>query len=274
MWTAIGFLIAVALGTVFAVLFARRDGPVLGNLPWSLPDLARQHVIIMGVLGGFSMTGLVVIVALTRSQADVATASLGTAVLMLVVSINFFVCTAFLLSYLPSSQSTGEVVPRLHVALCSTMEYRTIFLACFALIPLLRAHGLEMPARTLALTIPVLLIFNTIIMATVADGVGLMRFGETCIVTIIAATLCAGFVILVRFWPQHTPNEPSAIVITLAVFCINGLSFALVGLTPAASRYPSMRKFLDRNARRLVIGDMQVTMVAQAFLWLAVSFTF
>ena len=268
---ALGLLSVAAVGILIALQLARRAGPALDRLPWLLPELARQHVIIMGVLGGFSMTGLVVIVAFTRTPVEGTSAPLGVAVLMLVVAIQFFVSNAFLLSYLPTAEAAGEVVPRLHFSLCSTIEYRTIFLSVFALIPLLRAHGLETPARILTLTIPVLLLFNTIVVAMIADGVGLVRFGETYVVAMIGVVLSGSFALFDRLWTHEHPVEMSTIAVSLAFFCFNGLSFAIVGLTPLAARYPGVRNFYDRHARRLAICDMQLTMMAQCLLWLAVS---
>jgi hypothetical protein len=59
--------------------------------------------------------------------------------------------------------------------------------------------------------------------------------------------------------------------VCIVQFCVNGLSFAVVGTTSLAARHPVVRRFFDGNARRLTIADMQLTMLAQAFLWLSVS---
>jgi hypothetical protein len=55
-----------------------------------------------------------------------------------------------------------------------------------------------------------------------------------------------------------------------AVFWVNGIGFAIAALTALAPRYPGLARFYERHGRKIVIADMQVTMVALAFLWLAV----
>jgi hypothetical protein len=268
----VAFFAAAAVAMPAALFLARRGSVDLGRTPWSVHDMARQHVIIMGSLGGFSMTGLVLLVAFTRGKSGATTTPLDAAVILLIVSIIFYVSNAFLLSYMPTQETSGEIIPRLHLSLCSTIEYRTIFLTLSALVPLLHAHGFSQPATILAQLLLVLLLFNTIVVAMVADGVGLMRFWETYAVTAIAIALGILFVSSAHNWPHHyARTEHSTMAVCIVQFCVNGLSFAVVGTTPLAARHPVVRRFFDGNARRLTIADMQLTMIAQAFLWLSVS---
>lgn len=48
------------------------------------------------------------------------------------------------------------------------------------------------------------------------------------------------------------------------------LGFATAAVTPLAPRYPSIERFFTQHGRRIVVADMQLTMVSLAFLWLAV----
>jgi len=54
------------------------------------------------------------------------------------------------------------------------------------------------------------------------------------------------------------------------IFCVNTLGFGLAALTPLSPRYAGVKRFYKRHGRRIVVVDMQLTMVSLAFLWLAV----
>jgi hypothetical protein len=58
--------------------------------------------------------------------------------------------------------------------------------------------------------------------------------------------------------------------LALVLFCINGLGFGLAALTPLSPRYAGIKQFYKHYGRRIVIADMQLTMVSLAFLWLSV----
>jgi hypothetical protein len=43
-----------------------------------------------------------------------------------------------------------------------------------------------------------------------------------------------------------------------------------VALTPLSPRYAGIKRFYEQHGRRIVVADMQLTMVSLAFLWLSV----
>jgi len=269
-WIVLGFVASSAVGVAAALAVARRGEPRLTPPPWNLYDMAKQHVPIMGGLAGFSITGIVILVGLARTQPGLS-ASMDTVVVMFFVSFLFYICNAFLLSYIPSHESNGEIVYRMHFSLASTMEYRTIFLSFFALMPLLQMHGLTVPASILGFVLPLSLLWATLVIAMVADSLGLITFKEAYalfgIGTVLVLALAAGAPLM----GIQTQSDYSALTACLLIFCLNGLSFAVVGLAPLASRYPRMREFLTRHGRSLVAIDMLLTTISQMFLWLAVA---
>lgn len=60
--------------------------------------------------------------------------------------------------------------------------------------------------------------------------------------------------------------------------CARGISpgiagvvgFALASLTPLSARYPGVGRLFERYGRRIVVADMELTMVSLSFLWLSV----
>jgi len=81
----------------------------------------------------------------------------------------------------------------------------------------------------------------------------------------VMAFLLAAVIGLVAVRSQY-----STLYFALVLFCINGLGFGLAALTPLSPRYAGTKRFYKHYGRRIVIADMQLTMMSLAFLWLSV----
>jgi len=265
-----GFLVAAAIGLAIMLRVTRHGKARLVDHPWLLAETAKLHVGIMGGLAGFAVTGIVLLVSLAHDRSDVAAASFDTVVVMFIVAYFYYIGNAFLISYLPDPGSTGELVPRVHFGLASSIEYRTLFVSWFALRPLLETYGLSRPAQVLDVLLPVSLALGSVILAMAADGLGLMRLKETYISAAVGTGLALIYAGIVRFAAPHASTVNSTLYVTIAIFWVNGIGFALAALTALAPRYPGLAYFYQRHGRKIVIADMQITMVALAFLWLAV----
>ena len=129
MWVLVGFVLAAAIGLV-AVLAVDRPGSARSeSYPWKLYSTAQMHVGIMAGLAGFAFTGVVLVVTLARDRPGVAGNSLDTVIVMFLVAYLWWVGNAFLISYIPHDETSGELVPRIHFSLASAIEYRTVFLS-------------------------------------------------------------------------------------------------------------------------------------------------
>src|SRR4029079_5740995 len=196
--------------------------------------------------------------------------SLDAVVVMFLVAFLFGVGNAFLISYMPHIDTSGDLVPRVHFSLASTIEYRTVFISWFALLPLLQANGLGRLAYVLYFVLPASLLFGSAIVAMAADGLGLLRFWETYLSAAVGAALALAYAAIVAFAVPNARSAYSPLYLALVIFCINGLGFGLAALTSLSPRYAGVKRFYERNARRIVIADMQLTMASLTFLWLAV----
>jgi hypothetical protein len=270
MWVVLAFVIAASIGIAVVLAATRRGSAPLNVEPWLLYDTAKLHVAIMGSLAGFAVTGIVLIAGLARGQAAAGGPALNTVVVMFTVAYFYYVGNAFLISYLPHRDPSGDFVPRVHFSLASSIEYRTLFVSWFALMPLLRTYGLQQTADILAILLPISLLIGSVIIAMAADGLGLILAKETYLSLAIGTVLGIGYAGLVRLLAPGLASEYATIQMTLIIFCINGLGYALAAATALAPRYPSIERFYARQGRRLVIVDMQLTMSALAFLWMAV----
>jgi hypothetical protein len=270
MWAVLAFVIAASIGTAGVLVATRRGAAHLMVEPWLLYDTAKLHVAIMGGLAGFAVTGIVLIASLARGQAAASAPALNTVVVMFTVAYFYYVGNAFLISYLPHRDPSGDFVPRVHFSLASSIEYRTLFVSWFALMPLLRTYGLQQSADMLAILLPISLLIGSVIIAMAADGLGLILAKETYLSLAIGTVLGVGYAGLVRLLTPDLASEYATIEMTLIIFGINGLGYAVAAATALAPRYPPIGRFYARQGRRLVIVDMQLTMSALVFLWMAV----
>jgi hypothetical protein len=270
MWVIPGFLVAAMIGLAVVLAAYRRGTARLDSHPWILHEVAKLHVHILAGLAGFAFTGVVLIVTFARERGGLVDASLDIVIVMFLVSYLWWVGGAFLITYLPHKETSGDLVPRVHFSLASTMEYRTVFLSWFALLPLLQADGLGRLAPVLYFLLPASLLCGSVLIAMAADGLGLLQVWETYLSAAVGIVLALAYAGVVTFVAPGARSTFTPLFLGLVIFCINGLGFALAALTPLAPRYAGVRRFFERHGRRIVVADMQLTMVSLAFLWLAV----
>jgi len=270
MWVVLGFVLAAAIGLVVVLAVGRRGLARSKSYPWQLYATANVHVGIMGGLAGVAFTGVVLVVTLARERPDTVANSLDTVIVMFLVAFLWWVGNAFLISCIRHDETSGELVPRVHFSLASTIEYRTVFLSWFALLPLLEANGFGRLGYVLYFLLPASLFFGSVLIAMCADGLGLLRLWETYLSAAVGTVLALGYATIVALAVPAARSPSSALYITLVIFCVNGVGFALAALTPLSPQYVGIRQFYKQHGRRVVIADMQLTMASLAFLWLCV----
>lgn len=269
MWAALAFVLVAAIGLAIVLATSRGGTPHRDDYPWLLDEVSKLHVTIVGGLAGFAFTGVVLVVTLARDRSSASQISLDTVIVMFLVAYLFWIGAAFLISYLPHHTRSGDFVQRVHFSLASTIEFRTVFLSWFALLPLLQANDLDRLAPILYFLLPVSLALGSMLLAMATDGLGLMRVGETYFSAGVATALTLAYAAIVAFAIPSARSLYSPLDLTLVIFCVNGVGFGLAALTPLAARYAGAKRFYERFGRQIVIADMNVTMVAMAFLWLA-----
>lgn len=271
MWVLVAFVVVAVVGTIAAVFYSRKGIERHEAPPWVLSDLAGSHVGIMGALAGFAVTGIVLIVGLAHGQPAAATTPLSTVVIMMLVAYFFYVGNAFLFSYLlPNREGRRNVPPRVHFALGSMIEYRTLFVSWLALMPLLDAYGFALPRQVLTWLVPVSMLFGAVIVIMVLANVGLMRVKEIIVTMLITIVLAHAYGALVAFVLPGLRSEFSSIAVAVVIFCVNGAGFVLGALTPLSPRYPAVEAFFERYGRRIAIIDLQLTVTSLSLLGLAV----
>lgn len=270
MWTGLGFCAAVLVGTVVALIVAARGEPHEEPLPWSVPDIARMQASLMSALGGVSITGIVLILSFATNRAgQVGSIELNTVGIMFAVAFGYFLQTFFALCYLPDRTVAGERLFRFYFQLATTLEWRTIILLVVALVFFVEFYGLATTTAAMNWFVPAATVTVFLVMAVISDSLGLMRFGE-CVLTMLVGFIMAAM--FIAGMKGAGIDEPYAqMIITLIFGFVNGLSYVGTGLVPLTPRRPRLKAFLERNARRLALIDMQVSVVSIVFLWVTVS---
>jgi hypothetical protein len=270
MWTLVSFMVASVIGLATVLSAGRRGSIRRRDYPWMLDAVSQLHVAVVGSLAGFAFTGVVLVVTLAHDRPGRAEISLDTVIVMFLVSYLYWVGSAFLISYLPHAGTNGDLVQRVHFSLASTIEYRTVFLSWFALLPLLQANGLGRLLPVLYFLLPASLLLGSLLLAMATDGLGLMTLKEIYLSAAIGAGLALAYGAIAAFALPGIRSSYSSLYLTLAIFCVNGIGFAVAAGTPLASQYDGVRRFYERYGRKLIIADMQITTVSLSFLWLAV----
>jgi hypothetical protein len=270
MWVVMGFFLTAIIGLVAVLGVGRRGLAQTNRNPWILYDTAKMHAGITAGLAGFALTGVVLVVTLAHDRPAITGSPLDTVIVMFLVAYIWLIGNAFLVSYIMDNKTSGELVPRVHFGLAATIEYRTVFLSWFALLPLLEANGLGHLSYVLYFLLPASLLCGAVLIAMAADSLGLLRIWETFFSATIGLILALGYAVIVTFVVPGARSQYSTLNLTLVLFCINGLGFSIAALTPLSPRYPRVKQFYKRYGRQIVTADMQLTMISLEFLWLGV----
>lgn len=270
MWVVLGFVVAALVGLALVERVGRGGPDHFESHPWALDETAKSHVNILGALAAVAFTGVVLVVTFVRDRTGAADIALDVVITMFLVAFLWWIGGAFLISYLPSAERAGGLAPRVHFSLATTLEYRTVFLSWFALLPLLEANGLSRLAPVLYFLLPASLLCGSVLVAMAFDGLGLIKVWETYFSAAVGISLTLAYAALVTFAVPAARAAYSPLYLALVVFCLNGLGFAFAALTPLSPRYPRLARFFEQHGRRLVVADMQLTMLVLCFLWLSV----
>jgi hypothetical protein len=270
MFVIAGFLLAAIVGLAIILTLCRSGGFYREKHPWNLYEAAWAHVQLLGGLAGFAFTGIILIVSFAMERGAPTDPSLDTAVVMFLVAFLWWIGGAFLISFVPHDESAGDLMPRIHFSLATTLEYRTVFLSWFALVPLLEANGLTRLNPIVNFTLLGSMACGSVLVAMVADGLGALRFRETYLSAAIAIVLTLVYALIAHVAAPQDQSSYTALNAGLIIFSLNGLGFTVACLTPLGSRYAAVTNIFERYGRKIVIADMQLTMLALSFLCLSV----
>lgn len=270
MFVIAGFLVAAIIGLAIVLRICRGGEFYHEKHPWNLYEAAWAHVQLLGGLAGFAFTGVILIVSFAMDRGAPTDPALDTVVVMFLVAFLWWIGGAFLISFIPHEETSGDLMPRIHFSLATTLEYRTVFLSWFALVPLLEANGLGRLTPIIDFLLLGSMVCGSVLVAMVADGLGVLRFKETYCSAAVGIALTLAYSIIAEFVGPGEQSAYTALHTGLIIFSLNGLGFAVASLTPLAPRYPAIPGFFERYGRQIVVADMHLTMLSLSFLCFSV----
>jgi len=269
MTALVGFIVVV-LVTAPAVCFLGRRGQLRETpLPWNLVDVAGRQIIVLSGLAGFAITSIVLLVTFARDRAGAAsTQSFNAVVTMFLVAYFFYVGTGVIMGYMPRDDEVSPLRPRVQFVLAATLEYRTIFLGWFALVPLMATFELAVPAQALQWLLAMSAVLGTLFTGAVLARVGVLEAREIGYISALAVGGVAVYTLAAFALGRELSDSP--IYLAGAFFFLNSLTFIHFALGLLAQSKGQFSRLLDRCSRYVVLVDMQATTVLIAILFVAV----
>jgi hypothetical protein len=269
MWALIGFLAVVAVTVPIAVYLGRNAAISESEPPWNLVEISSRQVVILGGLAGFAVTGIVLLVTLARTSTEAERVSLNTVIIMFMTAYLFYVGAAVLFSFLPKEDPINGGPPRISFALAATLYYRTLFLAWFALHPLMKATALPVPAEALVWVLTASGTIGGFFTATNMNRVGVLQVREIFLLPLFALAGLAAYAAIIYGLGLEVRSPNAAMYLSLAFFGLNALTFIHFTLGLLAGSSARLCELLRKYQRRAYVADVQTTFTLLLFLWMA-----
>jgi hypothetical protein len=241
-------------------------------LPWDLGDAARRQITILSGQAAVSITILVLLVTLVRTQPGAAGINPGrfnTTIAMILIAFLSFVGAAIQFVNLPTEGgSEGTALPRWLYLLASNQHFRTLFLAWLSLKPLVDTFGLQEPALILSWVLGSAAMAAWLIVASVAYRMGVLRrreaFGAATAGLVVALVL--GLVLRAGPLAGHEPD--AVLALTLELFGLNVIAFLCSALVPILITARGGPLAFERYSPLWALLDLQASVVVLALIWL------
>ena len=260
-------LILVVALTVGAAAWRSRGASIdLSPLPWDIADGARRQISLLTAQGAVAVTALVLLVTLS-SKTAIQTDSFNTVVVMFLVAFFWFFGVAIEFTYIPREDGPeGTLLPRLLYVIGGIQHYRTLFISWLALKPLVDTFHLGEAATILAWLLGVGALTGWLIVASVCYRTGVLTARQALLMPAIGIVLALALSALARA-VAPTPAYQDALILTLTVFALNAVSFAVQALSPMVHRRRG-HSLIERFAVLYVLADLEFSIVTLTLLWL------
>ena len=269
MIAVVGYLIAASVAIVVALIAAGPRHTVRRDETLDVGELASRQVSIFGSLAGFAVTGIVLLVTLSRNVPDAGGTSFTTILAMFVVAyMGNFAASAQLANVTSRVNPAGFDLGAMQYAGATISQY-FVFIGWLALRPLFEAFGLVRMAD--------LVVFFLIAIVAVGYGplaTALYRSGFATIRMIVLmpvlATVVTGAYLLVLRVAGIDRVADSTLVLTLMGFIPGVLAHGALSILPVLARFERPSAILAERAHLLILGYTQSVMVLVYFLLLSV----
>jgi hypothetical protein len=263
-------LICLALSAVVIIWCDSGNRFYDREIPWDFRELASRLVVIAGGLAGFAVTGMVLLVTLTRDEAEAETDLFDAPVFMFLTGYLFFVSAAFLFAFLPRVDADGKQPARIQFGLAANLMFRSVMIAWFALRPLIETFGLGVLADFTGGAITFSLALGGIFMMAILYGIGVITLRETVILPAITTVVWVSVSVLTLTVLPELQSTKSSLYLTAALYGLNVMTFLHFSLGLLAGMFDRVQAFSTRYSRDLTLVNTQGTMVLLTFLWMSI----
>jgi hypothetical protein len=266
--TAVATVLIVVVATVSAAMWLGRRWRVdLSPLGWDLADAARRQIPLLSGQAAVAITALVLLVTLVRDRSGVVAESFDTVLVMFLVAFVSFIGVGTQLVYLPNEEGRdGVLQSRTLFDLAAIEHYRTLFLGWMALKPLVDSFGLYRTGSVLVWLLAVAALAGWLIVASACYRSRLISAWEALLLP-AAGILLAHTLTFALQEVMPTSGYQNALALTLALFVLNGTTFAVQALVPILHGRFHGARWIEMAARGYLLADLQASVVTLTLLW-------
>jgi hypothetical protein len=270
-WAVIGYLV-VSLASVATMLIVAWERPASRPPSWDLGDVARKQVIISSGLAGFAITGLVLLLTLTRSEPGGLSEPFAAVVVMFVVAYMSYVSAALMYSNLVRSNDSLPADPQaVQYSLAAPQFYRSVFLGWIAMSPMLDAYGLVELSDLVDRILLVAVLGGWLLMSSTLYRLGYVRGRAVAMGPVIAFAFTLAYALIVAFAAPQLRSPTSLLDLTVVLFAVNILSFGLFAMVPGALQHRRLGPLVARYWHLASITNGMASAILLGFLWMAAA---
>jgi len=271
----VGYLVSVVVGILVLWAVVGRSFTVDRDPVVNLSELGGRHVGILSGLGGFAVTGMVLLVTLGRNLPDASSTAYTTVLMMFFISWMAYAGTAFLFANIVDAKgvSAGGRTPKFDVAAAQFAGAGATLEIAFAngwlaMRPLFQAFGLVRPYELAA---PIVVVVAFASYGLVAYHLFRSGYGPTsAVVTIPLLAVGSALTYGVIAGAFGLRSEEATLDLIIAAFLVGALAFGLLNALALLARHERAELALDRYGRYLVLAYAQAVVMLLAFTVLGV----
>jgi hypothetical protein len=266
----LGFLLVVVLVVPASAYHGRQRRIDLAKPAFDLADYARRQITILSGEAAFAVTATVLLVTLARDRSSVASEPFNAVIAMFLVAFVSFVGAAIMNALLPGEQEQGPVVARVLFGVTGTQHFRTLFLAWFALRPLVETFQLDAVGALLAPILAMTMLAGWMIVSAMDYRIGLVDLREALVLPTIglALALLFGIAAFALIPDAHASSTP--LVLAFVMFVLNAMTMLVSSALPMMRGRPLGDAIIEPFGRMYAVADFQVSVILLTFTWLAV----
>jgi hypothetical protein len=265
----IGYLIAASVAIAAVVLAAgprrvsRRDETL------EVSELASRLVSIFGGLAGFAVTGIVLLVTLSRNVPDAGGTPLTTILTMFVVAyLGNFTVSVQLATVSSRVNPTGFDLGAAQYAGATISQY-FVFIGWLALRPLFETFGLIRMADVVSYFLVAAVAIGYGPLATILHRTGFASFRMIVLTPLIASLVSVAYFVVLRL--SGIDRVPDAtLALTIVGFIPGVFAQGVLAIMPILARSDRINGILAERAHLLILSYAVSVMVLIYFLLLSV----